>query len=121
MANQESIVDKLGLNQVSDATAQRLLDALYKVEEEQGYLNETVTTLVSYLHSRQSQKGKPTVYFESRHESGNIFALLGKVNSALQDKDAFNALWAEIQKGSYEQAINLIKERVNLIDLDGNY
>lgn len=51
MENQKSIVERLGLNQVSDATAQRLLDALYKVEEEQGYLNESVTTLVSYLHT----------------------------------------------------------------------
>ena len=121
MENKESIVKTLGLNQISDSTAKRLLDALYKVEDEQGYLNESITTLVSYLHSRQVTETKPTVYFESRHESGNIFALLGKVHSAMHDKDAFNELWAEIQKGTYAQAIKLIKEKVNLIDLDGEY
>ena len=117
----DSIIERLGLTKISDETAKRLLDALYKVEDEQGYLNESVTTLVSYLHSRQANEGKPTVYFESRHESGNIFALLGKVNSALHDKQEFDALWSQIQKGSYEQAIVLIKEKVTLIDLDGIY
>jgi len=54
MANPESIVERLGLNQVSDETAMKLLKAFYKVEEEQGYLNEAVTTIVSYLHQRKA-------------------------------------------------------------------
>lgn len=70
--------------------------------------------------SKQANQ-KPTVFFESRHESGNIFALLGRVRNALRDKMEMDALWARIQQGSYEQAIELIKEQVNLIDIDGVY
>ena len=91
------------------------------MEDEQGYENKDISAAINFLQGTDSREEKPTVYFESRHESGNIFALLGKVHSALKDKDEFNALWTEIQKGSYEQAIKLIKEKVILIDLDGIY
>ncbi|MDE6604802.1 MAG: hypothetical protein K2K85_02130 [Clostridia bacterium] len=117
-----SIVEKLGLTSISQKTANKLLLALYSVEEEQGYLNESVTSLVSYLHLRQQQSGnKPTVFFESRGESGNIFALLGKVSQALNDEKAINELWKQIKQGTYIEAIQLIKQRVNLIDEDGVY
>ena len=64
---------------------------------------------------------KPTVYFESRGESGNIYALLGKVSQALNDEKAVDELWKQIQQGTYSQAIELIKQRVTLIDADGLY
>lgn len=121
MEKKSSIVDRLGLNQISQKTADRLLEVLYRVEDEQGYENKEVSAAINYLQEKDDGKQKPIVYFESRHESGNIFALLGKVNSAIQDNDAFNELWAKIQQGSYDQAIKLIKEKVTLIDLDGIY
>lgn len=64
---------------------------------------------------------KPTVFFESRGESGNIFALLGKVSKALNDEKAVDELWKQIQQGTYNEAIQLIKQKVNLIDEDGVY
>ncbi|MBD5099805.1 MAG: hypothetical protein HDT29_00655 [Clostridiales bacterium] len=64
---------------------------------------------------------KPTVYFESRGESGNIYALLGRVSQAMNDEKAFNELWEKVQQGTYPQAIELIKQRVTLIDADGLY
>jgi len=64
---------------------------------------------------------KPKVFFESRGESGNIFALLGKVSQALNDDKAVDELWKQIQQGTYTEAIQLIKQRVNLIDEDGVY
>ena len=64
---------------------------------------------------------KPTVFFESRGESGNKFALLGKVSQALNDDKAVDELWKQIQQGTYNEAIQLIKQRVNLIDEDGVY
>ena len=122
MENAISIAEKLGLKSISQKTADKLLLALYSVEEEQGYLNESVTELVSYLHLRQQKSGnKPTVFFESRGESGNIFALLGKVSQALNDEKAVDELWKQIQQGTYNEAIQLIKQKVNLIDEDGVY
>ena len=121
MADKEYIAKRLGLKHISKKTANQLLDILYDVEDEQGYANKTISAAINYLQDTDKHKEKPTVYFESRHESGNIFVLLGKVNSALRDNDEFKALWSEIQKGSCVQAIKRIKEKVNLIDLDGIY
>lgn len=58
MTPHENIAEKLGLDRISDDTAMCLLNALYKVEEEQGYLNESITTLVSYLHYRKAKAKK---------------------------------------------------------------
>lgn len=121
MTREQKVAERLGLNHITEKTANQLLKVLYAVEDEQGYDNKDISAAINFLQGTDLREEKPTVYFESRHESGNIFALLGKVNSALHDKDAFNELWAEIQKGSYEQAIKLIKEKVILIDLDGVY
>ena len=121
MTREQKVAERLGLNHITEKTANQLLKVLYAVEDEQGYENKDISAAINFLQGTDSREEKPTVYFESRHESGNIFALLGKVHSALKDKDDFNALWTEIQKGSYEQAIKLIKEKVILIDLDGIY
>lgn len=37
-----SIIEKIGLTQISDETAKCLLDAFYKVEKEQGYSKHSV-------------------------------------------------------------------------------
>ena len=121
MTREQKVAERLGLNHITEKTANQLLKVLYAVEDEQGYENKDISAAINFLQGTDSREEKPTVYFESRHESGNIFALLGKVHSALKDKDEFNALWTEIQKGSYEQAVKLIKEKVILIDLDGIY
>lgn len=121
MQKYESIVERLGLNQVSDDTAKSLLDALKKVEAEQGYLNESVTTLVSYLHMREQEAKKPIVRFKSRGESGNIYFLMQLVSDALRDKVEMEKLWERVKQGDYDAAIAKIREKVRLIDLDGLY
>lgn len=67
---------------------------------------------------------KPTIHFRSRHESGNIFAILAMVRQELRKQrriTEYNELWEHVQKGDYENAIRLIREKVNLIDDDGIY
>ncbi len=67
---------------------------------------------------------KPTIHFRSRHESGNIFAILAMVRQELRKQrriTEYNELWEQVQKGDYENAIRLIREKVNLIDDDGIY
>lgn len=67
---------------------------------------------------------KPTIHFRSRHESGNIFSILAMVRQELRKQrriTEYNELWEQVQKGDYENAIRLIREKVNLIDDDGIY
>lgn len=67
---------------------------------------------------------KPTIHFRSRHESGNIFAILAMVRQELRKQrriTEYSELWEQVQKGDYENAIRLIREKVNLIDDDGIY
>lgn len=64
------------------------------------------------------------IHFRSRHESGNIFAILAMVRQELRKQrriTEYNELWEQVQKGDYENAIRLIREKVNLIDDDGIY
>lgn len=117
----ESIIEKIGLTQISDETAKCLLDAFYKVEKEQGYLNESVTTIISYLHMREEEGKKPIVRFQSRGESGNIYYLMKLVADALDDNEATKLLWKRVKQGNYDEALVKIREQVRLIDLDGVY
>ena len=67
---------------------------------------------------------KATIHFRSRHESGNIFVILGLVRREMQKQrriTEYNDLWEQVHKGSYDDAIRLIREKVNLIDDDGIY
>lgn len=67
---------------------------------------------------------KPTIHFGSRYQSGNIFYLLGMVRMEMQKQHRiteYNELWKEVQNGDYENAIRLIREKVNLIDDNGRY
>ena len=116
-----SIIEKIGLTQISDETAKCLLDAFYKVEKEQGYLNESVTTIISYLHMREEEAKKPIVRFQSRGESGNIYYLMKLVADALDDNEATQSLWKRVKQGNYDEALVKIREQVRLIDLDGVY
>lgn len=121
MTKINNIVEALGLDDMRKATAEKLLDSLWALEDEQLYENKTVSKLIDYLQNKYLHVDKPTVYFESRGESGNIFALISLVRKALRDDKKCDALWAKIKQGSYAQAIELIKQHVNLIDADGVY
>lgn len=64
------------------------------------------------------------IHFRSRHESGNIFVILGMVRDEMRRQHRiteYNDLWQEAQKGDYEDALCLIREKVDLIDDDGVY
>lgn len=63
---------------------------------------------------------KKQVFFESRGESGNIFFVIGRVSNVLGRE-----LGLEISKRvttnakSYDEALAIIREYVDLIDLNG--
>ena len=67
---------------------------------------------------------KPTIHFRSRHESGNIFVILALVRRELQKQhriNDYNNLRDRVTaSGSYEEALAVIRETVNLIDDDGS-
>lgn len=66
---------------------------------------------------------KPTVHFRSRHESGNIFVILGLVRRALQKQrriTEYNDLRDKVTgSGNYRDALAIIREKIDLIDDDG--
>ncbi len=66
---------------------------------------------------------KPTVHFNSRGESGNIFWILGAVKTALRKQrriTEYNNLRDRVTaSGSYNEAVAIIREYVDLIDDDG--
>jgi hypothetical protein len=69
---------------------------------------------------------KPTVRFNSRGESGNIFAILVLVEMELKancEKEVeFTAVKERVTRSrSYAEALAVIRKKVNLIDLDGLY
>ena len=68
---------------------------------------------------------RPEVHYQSRHESGNIFAILAMVRNVLRKErriNEFNDLWDRVQKaGSYENALDIINEKVRLIDDDNPF
>lgn len=66
---------------------------------------------------------KPIVYFRSRHESGNIFFILGMVRNVMRKQrriTEYNELRDRVTNaGSYQEALEIIREKINLIDNDG--
>ena len=66
---------------------------------------------------------KPVVYFRSRHESGNIFFILALVRDAFRKQrriTEYNDLRDRVTSaGSYQEALAIIREKVDLIDNDG--
>ena len=65
---------------------------------------------------------RPEVHYQSRHETGNIFAILALVRNVLRKErriNEFNELHDRVLKaGSYENALDIINEKVRLIDDD---
>ena len=67
---------------------------------------------------------KPKIEFHSRGPSGNIFYLLGMCRDVLRKQHRitdYNTMWEEVQKGDYANAIRVIREYIDLVDLDGIY
>jgi hypothetical protein len=68
---------------------------------------------------------KPRIEFHSSGESGNIYALIASVGAALKCrrrvKDYTAARDRVLQSGSYREALGILRETVDLIDLDGAY
>ena len=67
-------------------------------------------------------KKQQTVHFRSRHETGNIFWILGAVRKVMQKErriTEYNDMWQEVlNSGSYEEALQIIGKSVRLIDDD---
>lgn len=63
---------------------------------------------------------KPVVKYNPRGESGNIFYILAKVRDALRKQrriQDYNDCWEKVQQcNSYEEALNVIREYVELIE-----
>lgn len=63
---------------------------------------------------------KPVVKYNPRGESGNIFFILAKVRDALRKQrriQDYNDCWEKVQQcNSYEEALNIIREYVELIE-----
>ena len=68
---------------------------------------------------------KPEVHFRSHGRSGNIYAILVKVQEALKAENRiteWNNLWEEVHNtGDYKEALAVIRKTINLIDDDGKY
>ncbi|MEG2117203.1 MAG: hypothetical protein RRZ69_05945 [Clostridia bacterium] len=68
---------------------------------------------------------KQIVEFHSSGESGNIFWILACVRKILQKQQRiidYNNVWEQVQTcESYEKALAVIREYVDLVDLDGRY
>ena len=69
---------------------------------------------------------KAVIHFRSRGESGNIYWLIGAAHVELHKQQRitdYNTMRDRILNGadSYEEALAIIREYVNLIDDDGRY
>ena len=67
---------------------------------------------------------KAVIHFRSRHESGNIYWLIGAAQVELHKQQRitdYNTMRDRILNGadSYEEALAIIREYVDLIDDDG--
>ena len=68
---------------------------------------------------------KAELHFQSRHETGNIYAILGLARDVLRKQRRitdYNEMWERVQDSwSYPDALAVIREYVDLIDDDGVY
>ena len=69
---------------------------------------------------------KAVIHFRSRRESGNIYWLIGAAQVELHKQQRitdYNTMRDRILNGadSYEEALAIIREYVDLIDDDGRY
>lgn len=67
---------------------------------------------------------KEVIHFQSRHESGNIYWIMGKVRDIMRKERRitdWNNAWERIQNTDYPGALAILRELVDLIDDDGVY
>lgn len=68
---------------------------------------------------------KPEIHFNSCGPSGNIYAILNMFKDAFRKQrriTEYNDIWQRVLlSGSYEEALAIIREKINLIDDDGRY
>ncbi len=68
-----------------------------------------------------TEQRTPDVIYDSHGPSGNIFAILGQVKRTMKNQQRsseFDQLWNRVnQSGSYEEALEIIGEYVNLVDI----
>ena len=69
---------------------------------------------------------KPKVYFHSNGPSGNAYHVLALVREALRKEhriNDYNELRDKVLSGEidYREVLRLIREKVDLVDLDGEY
>ena len=67
---------------------------------------------------------KAVIHFESRHETGNIFAIMAMVRDQMRKERRitdWNNAWERIQQTDYAGALAILRELVDLIDDDGRY
>lgn len=64
---------------------------------------------------------KPTIYYDRRGPSGNIYAILGSVSQELRKQRRYtdsNTLRDRVfEAKSYEEALQIIRETVNLVEI----
>ena len=67
---------------------------------------------------------KAVIHFQSSHETGNIYWIMGKVRDIMRKErriSDWNNAWERIQKTDYAGALAILRELVDLIDDDGRY
>jgi len=65
---------------------------------------------------------KAVIHFRSRHETGNVYWIMGAVRQQMQKERRitdWNNAWERIQNTNYAGAIAIMRELVDLIDDDG--
>jgi len=66
---------------------------------------------------------KAVIHFQSRHQSGNIYWIMGAVRKQMQKErritDWNNAYERIGNANSYEEALAILRELVDLVDDDG--
>ncbi len=67
---------------------------------------------------------KAVIHFQSSHETGNIYWIMGKVRDIMRKERRitdWNNAWERVQKTDYAGALAILRELVDLIDDDGRY
>lgn len=66
---------------------------------------------------------KPKIEFHSNGESGNIYYILTLVRNELRKQrriTEYNEIWQKVTtSNNYTEALNAIRQKIDLVDLDG--
>ena len=89
------------------------------------YLADGVLCVDGKALVRVGPKVRPVVYFASRGATGNIYALLGAARTelrAIKKGNLFDDIYSRVMAcHSYDDALAIIREAVDLVDVDGLY